>query len=195
MLNTKICLTVLVVYEILAVIVVHMTRVCNAMFGMNFCADGGFKYFIACFAIPALAFLVWMWIHEIIVGVERQHSVMHKARVALTDMVDDVKDKFAGKISAGDIEKFLAAAAIVGIRRYAQTHPHTKRMFDNIVATAQGRKTRDYGDEDDYDVYDDDDDADDGTDEDYTKRGDARGRGAVRSSASRAANTRSRPRK
>ena len=153
MLKSKICLTVLVVYEILAVILVHMTRICTAMFGTNFCADNGFKYFIACFAVPALAFLVWLWIREIIVTTERRHSFVHKAKDALTDMMDDVKDRFAGTISAKDIEKFLAAAAIVGIRRYAQTHPHTKRMFDNIVATARGEETADYDDE-----YEDDDD-------------------------------------
>lgn len=149
MIKSKICLTVLVVYEILAVILVHMTRICTAMFGPNFCADNGFKYFIACFAIPALAFLIMMWIREIIVASERRHSIVHKAKDAFDGMIDDVKDRFMDHISAKDIEKFLAAAAIVGIRRYAQTHPHTKRMFDNIVATARGQETSDYDDDDD----------------------------------------------
>lgn len=150
MLKSKICLTVLVVYEILAVILVHMTRICTAMFGTHFCADGGFKYFIACFAIPALAFLVLMWIGEIIGASERRHSIMHKAKHALTDMMDDVKDKFTDNLSSKDIEKFLAAAAVIGIRRYAQTHPNTRRMFENIMATVRGEETAEYADASEY---------------------------------------------
>lgn len=177
MLKSKICLTVLVVYEILAVIVVHMTRICGALFGANFCADGGFKYFIACFAVPALAFLIWLWIREIVVVNERHHSFMYKTKSAITDMMDDVKDRFTGTISSKDIEKFLAAAAIVGIKRYADTHPKTKRMFDNIVATAQGRETHGYDDDEEDD--DDDDDADyaEYDDVEYTEYGKSAKRG------------------
>ena len=192
MIKSKICLTVLVVYEILAVILVHMTRICTAMFGPNFCADNGFKYFIACFAIPALAFLIMMWIREIVVSSERRHSIIHKAKDAFDGMVDDVKDRFMDHISAKDIEKFLAAAAIVGIRRYAQTHPQTKRMFENIVATARGQETQDY----DEDMEDDDDDEEmeyEDVEYDVTssrKSGANRNTSAAKSSASRGGNAR-----
>ena len=155
MIKSKICLTVLVIYEILAVILVHMTRICTAMFGTNFCADNGFKYFIACFAIPALAFLVLMWVREIFVASERRHSIMHKAKHALTDMVDDVKDRFADNLSPKDIEKFLAAAAVIGIRRYAQTHPNTRRMFENIMATVRGEEATEYADASEYAEHED----------------------------------------
>ena len=186
MLKSKICLTILVVYEILAVILVHMTRICTAMFGPNFCADNGFKYFIACFAIPALALLIMMWIREIVVASERRHSLMHKAKDAFDGMVDDVKDRFMDHISAKDIEKFLAAAAIVGIRRYAQTHPQTRRMFENIVATARGQETHEY-DEDSDDEEEMEYEDVEYTDAPQRKSGGNRNVNGARTSASRSA--------
>ena len=45
-LKAKICLTVLTIYEIIAVILMHCARTCDAMFGTMFCDDHVFKYFI-----------------------------------------------------------------------------------------------------------------------------------------------------
>ena len=68
MLKAKIYLTIFTLYEIVAVLLLHFPRTCDAMFGAAFCNDHVLKYFIWCFAVPALVFLLAMWINEIFVA-------------------------------------------------------------------------------------------------------------------------------
>ena len=65
-LKSKIGLTILSLYEIAAVLLLHCPRTCDAMFGAAFCDDHIFKYFVACIAVPLLVFLIAMWIMDII---------------------------------------------------------------------------------------------------------------------------------
>ena len=156
MLKMKTCFTVFAVYEILAVIVVHMTRVCTAMFGANFCADGGFKYFIACVAIPVLAFLIWMWVSEIIHVVHRRHSIVYRTKSAIGDMMHDVKERVSDSFTKQDIEKYITAAALFGIKKYTDSHPETRRMVEEIVAAARGQHAPTARHDADYDADDED---------------------------------------
>lgn len=76
LLKFKICLTVFVLYEIVAVALLHSMRVCTSIFSSGFCTDSAFKYFLICAALPAVAFLIWIWIMEIVRTVHRRRSFL-----------------------------------------------------------------------------------------------------------------------
>ncbi len=149
-LRPKIWLTALVVYEILAVILMHCGRICDAMFGISFCDDSVFKYFIVCFAVPALIGLIVMWIMHIIHHNHRRHSLLHRARSAVSDIASNVRDRISENVSTRDLEKVMAAALLVGIRRFISKNPRRRRDFEKIL----GADFVAYDDED----FDDDDD-------------------------------------
>lgn len=153
-LKSKICLTVLTIYEIVAVILLHCSRTCDAMFGTMFCDDHVFKYFIVCFAVPALLFLILMWIMEIVEHVRRRHSLFYKAKHAVKNMASNIRDRVSESVSSGDMEKMIAAALVVGLKKYSNRNPRARKMLNDIM---DGR----YGDIDvEYDEYEMDDDAD-----------------------------------
>lgn len=153
-LKSKICLTVLTIYEIVAVILLHCSRTCDAMFGTMFCDDHVFKYFIVCFAVPALLFLILMWIMEIVEHVRRRHSLFYKAKHAVKNMASNIRDRVSESVSSGDMEKMIAAALVIGLKKYSNRNPRARKMLNDIM---DGR----YGDIDvEYDEYEMDDDAD-----------------------------------
>ncbi len=171
-LKSKICLTILTVYEILAVILLHCGRTCDAMFGMSFCDDHVFKYFIFCFAIPALVCLIVMWIMEIIYGGRRRRSFMYRAKSAVRDVASSVREHIGDHVSAADMEKLMAAALLLGIKRYVSKHPKHRSAFEDVlgkefVASADEEYEYEYDDQEDDD--EDDEDADD-ENEDTSKR-------------------------
>ena len=154
-LKAKICLTVLTIYEIIAVILMHCARTCDAMFGTMFCDDHVFKYFIICFAVPALVFLIVMWIMEIVDGVRHRHSLFYRAKRAMKNMASNIHDRVSESVSNGDMEKLISAALVVGLKKYSDRNPRAKRFLDEIM---DGR----YGNIDvEYDEYDDGDDDED----------------------------------
>ncbi len=153
-LKSKICLTVLVVYEILAVILLHCGRTCDAMFGMNFCDDHVFKYFIFCFAVPALIGLIVMWVMEIVYGARRRRSFIYRAKSAVRDVASSVRERIGEHVSAADMEKLMAAALLVGIKRYVAKHPKHRTAFEDalgkdFVSTADEEYAEYTDDEDD----------------------------------------------
>ncbi len=161
-LKSKIYLTVLTVYEILAVILLHCRRTCDAMFGMSFCDDHVFKYFIFCFAIPAIVGLIVMWIMEIIYGGRRRRSFIYRAKNAVRDVASSVREHIGEHVSAADMEKLMAAALLVGIKRYVSKHPKHRGDFEDVlgkefVASANEEYAAYDIDEYDYDADDDDD--------------------------------------
>lgn len=158
-LKAKICLTVLTIYEIIAVILMHCARTCDAMFGTMFCDDHVFKYFIICFAVPALVFLIVMWIMEIVDGVRHRHSLFYRAKRAMKNMASNIHDRVSESVSNGDMEKLISAALVVGLKKYSDRNPRAKRFLDEIMDGRYGNidvEYDEYGDEDD-DEYDTDD--------------------------------------
>ena len=131
-LKSKICLTVLTIYEIVAVILLHCSRTCDAMFGTMFCDDHVFKYFIVCFAVPALLFLILMWIMEIVEHVRRRHSLFYKAKHAVKNMASNIRDRVSESVSSGDMEKMIAAALVVGLKKYSNRNPRARHVLDEI---------------------------------------------------------------
>ncbi len=156
MLKSKIIFTIFVVYEIIAVMLLHCPRTCDAMFGTVFCDDHVFKYFLFCAAVPLIAFLIWMWIHEIFIARRRRRSFLHRARDVMADVADSVKER-AGKtfnlsnISRQDMDKYLAAAILFGLKKYSDRHPGLRNTVRDIIDSANGR----------YEYDDTDDDIDD----------------------------------
>lgn len=150
-LKSKICLTIVSLYEILVVILLQSQRFCDAMFGMHFCDANVFKYFIICFAVPMVVFLIVMWIMEIVDRIRHRHSLFYKATHAMKNIAENVKEKVSENVSAGDLEKLITAALMVGLKRYSDKSPHARKVLDEMNKVDV-----------DYDEYDEEDD-----DEDY----------------------------
>jgi len=155
MLKLKICSTVFVLYEILAVLLLHCPRTCTAMFGNTFCSDSVFKYFIALFAIPALAALIVMWVMHIIHAIRRRNSFLFRAQEAVEDVATSIKKTLKESVSGKDIEKYIIAALAAGVKKYSDKNPELKKTFGNIINAVTGH-AKQY-----IDLDSDDDDSDD----------------------------------
>lgn len=159
MLKMKISATIFVLYEIIAVLLLHNAVSCNAMFGMSFCGDSVFKYFIALFAVPAIIGLIVMWIMHIIHAIRRRHSFLYRAQEAFEDVTSSIKKTLRESVSGKDIEKYIVAALAAGVKKYSDRNPQIKKSFGNILDAIGGTEYIDVDAE-----YDDDaDDADDDT--------------------------------
>lgn len=156
MLRIKICLTIFFIYEIVATILLHASRACAPMFGLGFCSDVVFKYFVVCAAVPMLVFVIAMWVHEIVIARRRRRSVFYRARGAAMRIASNVRDRITRNISQQDLEKMIAAALIVGIKKYAARNANVRRFMDDVMAS-------EYMDDDDGYAADDTDDAHDVT--------------------------------
>lgn len=156
MLRIKICLTIFFIYEIVATILLHASRACAPMFGLGFCSDVVFKYFVVCAAVPMLVFVIAMWVHEIVIARRRRRSVFYRARGAAMRIASNVRDRITRNISQQDLEKMIAAALIVGIKKYAARNANVRRFIDDVMAS-------EYMDDDDKYAADDTDDAHDVT--------------------------------
>lgn len=175
MLKSKIIFTVFVLYEIIAVLLLHCPRTCDAMFSGTFCNDSVFKYFLICAAIPLLALVIGIWINEIFYA-RRHRSFMHRARDVMDDVTDGVKKQLGRTFNARDMDKYLAAAILFGIKKYSDRHPQMRNTIRDIMDGADGR-VNSYDDTDDTD-----DDFDDDNDDDYSAQSDRR---AARGNTSR----------
>ncbi len=155
MLKLKIYTTILFVYEILAVLLLHCPRTCDSLFGVGFCDDRVFKYFIACFAIPALVFLIVMWIMEIVSRARRRRTLMYKAKSAVKGIVSNVREKVSEKVSSQDLEKLAVAALLAGVKKYSHKYPKVRSKLNELLDT----DIADYED-DEYSADDDEEDDD-----------------------------------
>lgn len=137
-LKSKIYFTIFVVYEIAAGFLLHYPRTCDAMFGGTFCMSGVFKYFVGLVAVPLLAYVICMWIREIMLAHRRRHSIVYRTKNAVEDMWDSVKDRVSQNITTADIEKYLTAAVLIGIKKYVEKHPKTKNTLNNVIESLGG---------------------------------------------------------
>lgn len=123
MLRMKIWFTILAIYEIVAIILLHCMRTCDAMFGTMFCNDHAFKYFIWCVAVPLLAVISGMWIREIIVG-GRRRRFMHRAGRTMRHVFGEVKERVIENVSPQDVEGLITAAVILGMKKLSDRYPN-----------------------------------------------------------------------
>ena len=136
LLKSKICFTVLTIYEIVAVSAMHFQRICDAMFPTVFC-DSWFRYFLFCVVVPLLVFLIVMWIREI-VRFRRRRSFIRHARNTVNGILNTIRGKVSEHINMQDMEKIITAAILVGIKKYADRHPNLRRNVNHVIDIANG---------------------------------------------------------
>ncbi len=136
LLKSKICFTVLTIYEIVAVSAMHFQRICDAMFPTAFC-DSWFRYFLFCVVVPLLVFLIMMWIREI-VRFHRRRSFIRRARNTVNGILNTIRGKVSEHINMQDMEKIITAAILVGIKKYADRHPNLRRNVNHVIDIANG---------------------------------------------------------
>ena len=136
LIKSKVCFTVLAVYEITAVSVLHFQRICDSIFVPAFC-DGWFRYFLFCVAVPLLVFLILMWIREI-VRFRRRRSFIRRTRNAIDGIISSIRGRISDRINIQDLEKIITAAILVGIKRYADRHPNLRHNINHVIDVANG---------------------------------------------------------
>lgn len=134
LLKSKICFTVLTIYEIIAVSAMHFQRICDAMFPAAFC-DSWFRYFLFCVVVPLLVFLIVMWIREI-VRFRRRRSFIRRARNTVNEILASIRGKVSERINVQDMEKIITAAILVGIKKYADRHPNLRHNVNHVIDIA-----------------------------------------------------------
>lgn len=143
MLKIKICLTVFFIYEIIAVMLLHAPNSCVGVFGLYFCADTVYKYFIMCAAVPMVAMIIGIWVREIVRARARRKSLLYRAGGALRSVAKKVGGTISENISESDLEKVIVAALVTGINRYMAHHTDTQNPKDgerDDQPTARGKK-------------------------------------------------------
>ena len=136
LIKSKVCFTVLVIYEIIAVSVLHIQRMCDAIFTTSFC-DTWFRYFIFCVALPLIVMLIWMWIREI-VRAHRRRAFIRRAKSTVNGIMSTIRGKVTEHIAPRDMEKIITAAILVGIKKYTDKHPNLRHNVNRIMDVANG---------------------------------------------------------
>ncbi len=127
----KMGFTIFALYEIIMVVLLHCQRVCVPLLGETVCQDW-MRYFVAVVIIPLLVFLICMWVRAIIRA--RKHRFWRRARGAVADMVSHVRDGINKHVSREDIEKYIAAAALAGLKKYSSNHPKFRKAIQDILS-------------------------------------------------------------
>ena len=125
----KIFTTIFVIYEFIAVVILHRMDYCIAFFKLNFCEYANYKYFFMCVMIPVAVLIFFWWIPDILKlfcrGACNIQTQQQKERT--------IRDILLEIISPQDIEKFITAAIIMGIQKFSKNHPKTVAIFDDIL--------------------------------------------------------------
>ncbi len=130
LLKPKIYITVLFIYEVIAVMMLHCQTICTPMLGETACADW-FRYFAFCVVVPGVVGLIWMWVKTIICSY--RNRFFRRARGAVIDAFDGLRDKLADRISRQDIEKYITIASLYGIRYYMSRNPRFRELLHEIL--------------------------------------------------------------
>ena len=136
LIKSKICFTVLAVYEMVAVSILHFQRVCDAIFIPTFC-DSWYRYFLFCVIVPLAIGLILMWIREI-VRAHRRRKFFKRARRTINGVISSIRGKVSENIDIRDMERVITAAVLVGIKRYADKHPNLRHNVNHIMDVANG---------------------------------------------------------
>lgn len=130
-LRYKIWFTTITIYEIFAVSILHFQRVCDAIFMPGFC-DTWYRYFLFCVAVPLVAYIIGIWIRQIYIAHHR-HYFVRRVRESVKNIASTIREQASEHISATDIEKLIAAAVLVGVKRYADRHPNVRMTMDEAL--------------------------------------------------------------
>ena len=100
---------------------------CVSLFNYNFCDMHNFKYFLLCIMLPIRVGLVIWWMPDFArVFCPNKCTVKPEPDIKIKNIFNEI-------ISKQDIEKFITAAIIMGIQKFATNHPKTTETFDNIL--------------------------------------------------------------
>ena len=136
LLKSKICFTVVAIYEMVAVSILHFQRICDAIFPTPFC-DSWYRYFLFCVIVPLIGGLIWMWIREII-RAHRRRRFIRRAKNTVNGVISSLRGRVGEHIDPRDMEKIITAAILIGIKRYADRHPNLRRNVNDIMGFARG---------------------------------------------------------
>lgn len=136
LLKSKICLTALAVYEMVAVSVLHFQRICDAMFPTPFC-DSWYRYFLFCIIVPLIVLLILMWIREI-VRAHRRRAFFRRAKNTVNGVLSSIRGRVSEHIDPRDMERIITAAVLVGIKQYADRHPNLRKNVNHVMDVASG---------------------------------------------------------
>lgn len=108
-------------------IILQIPNYCNFVFNYNFCDMGGFKYFLLCIMLPVLIALFVWWVPDVVRALcPHKCEIKPEPDITVKNIINEI-------ISKQDIEKFITAAIIMGIQKFATNHPKTTEVFDNIL--------------------------------------------------------------
>lgn len=131
----KIFITIFALYEFVMLTVLQIPSYCNAFFNYNFCYGGSFKYFLFCIVLPSLIGLFIWWIPNIARAIcPNKCEIKSEPDITIKNIFNEI-------ISKQDIEKFITAAVIMGIQKFATNHPKTTEVFDNILDVLKNTNT------------------------------------------------------
>lgn len=132
----KIFITILALYEFVMLTILQILDYCVFWFNNNFCATNNYKYFLLCIMLPVLVMLVFWWMPEI-----ARPFCKNKCQCEVRQS-EPQKNMTQEILSRQDIEKFITAAIVVGLQKFAATHPRTKEIFDNVTDVIKGAETK-----------------------------------------------------
>ena len=136
LLKSKICLTVLAIYEMAAVSILHFQRICDAMFPTPFC-DSWYRYFLFCVIVPLVILLLLMWVREI-VRLHRRRTFIRRAKNTVSDIMSGIRGRVSESVDPRDLEKIITAAVLVGIKKYVDRHPNLRNNVNHIMDVVHG---------------------------------------------------------
>lgn len=124
----KIFVTIFVLYECVMLTLLQVYNYCVGVFNVNFCEYGAFKYFLLCIMLPVLCTIFIWWLPDI-----TKLFCNKSCKIASPQPNETIHDVLREIISSKDIERFITAAIIMGIQKFAQSHPKTQAVFDNLL--------------------------------------------------------------
>ena len=134
----KIFITVLVLYEFVMLTILQIPNYCVAFFNKNFCAAYNFKYFFMCVMLPALVGLVIWWLPEI-----ARLFCPNKCQCDTSSRTTQNKDVDKDELSKQYLEKLITSAIMIGVHKFATSHPKTRETLENIIsAFSNTQKTK-----------------------------------------------------
>ena len=136
----KIFVTIFVLYECVMLTILQVYNYCVGVFNLNFCEQGAFKYFLLCIMLPLLVGIFIWWLPDI------ARLICNKScKTPPAPQPETIRDILHEIVSRQDIERLITTAIIMGIQKFAQTHPKTKTVFDSLLDTlkkSNGKKIK-----------------------------------------------------
>ena len=114
----KIITTVFVIYEFLAIMILHRQSYCSIFFELNFCDYGAYRSFFMCLMVPVLISEILWWLSDI---------SCRKSCDTENEVTPD------NTITRGDIEYFVSSLLLIILQHFFKKHKKTESVFLDIL--------------------------------------------------------------